>query len=1064
MTLTLRAIADLKDLYRGLDRAAAKIRAFQRQTKFVYQTFAMLNQQLMFATAGVVGFGAVLAGQSIKHAAFFEDAEEAFEVIIGDTVRAKALLEDLVDFAATTPFELPEVMVAGRTLLALGVAVDEVVNKLTILGEASTLLGKPVEQLLTGWQRLRAGMFTTAVLGPTGFTREQAAAMGAEFTKAGTMITPGPEATQMFEDYLADMFGGAFEKASQRLSGKIANFNDEVIKAFMQFGVAAAPVTKVIIDRLIELIQYLGEIFKDNSVVIRQAMMPIASIFDTIIDKANEFVDALQRDPNLIKDMINHYVGLIKTLGGLIIVVTVIQAFSGLAIIIATVILAINKMRGVIIALKATILAIKVAIVTNNITWATFSAGLIAILPVILGVAAALAVLTAIIILTTQRQKILQNRVVKARNIYQDARVTLDEYSDAQRKAQLAGTKFATKTTWTTEEIKKLRDEVVELVKVNPQLTAELGYSIDAADDLYTSTGDAITGLNALQDVVNTFSTVSMVQQINQAVTALYNQYDAAITAATPFLDEDEIKKLFGDYQAQWGGIGGVLGDITALQIGAWHTLFRSIGDLGLSIGDIFTGSISAELDTILDEMKIEYGNLSDRIVEIMEPAGPSKKDAPIVPSREDGEDGLPADAKLMEQFLQLILDADIALRSVQDRLSRGLITDAEAEQEALRIQDRRLKRGIKMWSEMTTLNGEYAKGISSQLDMWTNAYLLQERVHALEERRISSTMDIIAHKERMAQLGADELTSLQISLTAIGKRIRVLQEEEGQLQAILALERERQIIQQQMLLVYHNQLIEDQLTLLQHRQRLETISLGSDATHREQLKLQVTHLREQLVLLTHFKTLYESLAKITGNQNYADIAKGMGDQIEAVELDLEIAEAESDQAWDDYTESLAEKTKEFYRTWRQALLGGIQDLIAGAVSGDLAQAWSGFVNTMGSFIQDAIQAQVMAGALTGPQGMILGGLAAGALSLLGGMLSKDKKVVDKEINDVFVVNWPTWMKEPWNLPGSFALSGRGLVVNVNMAGWGMGPSGERGAQQTARHVANAINRGVNMG
>ena len=93
----------------------------------------LLNPLTMAGTAlGALGVGAGVGGM-LKLAADAEQTAVSFEVLLGSAEKAKALVEDLTKFGAATPFEVPGLSQAAKTLLNFGVAGDQVMGSLDML-------------------------------------------------------------------------------------------------------------------------------------------------------------------------------------------------------------------------------------------------------------------------------------------------------------------------------------------------------------------------------------------------------------------------------------------------------------------------------------------------------------------------------------------------------------------------------------------------------------------------------------------------------------------------------------------------------------------------------------------------------------------------------------------------------------------------------------------------------------------------------------------------------------------------------------------------------------------
>lgn len=89
----------------------------------------------MTAAAGMVGkmgLGVAMAN---------EQAAIGFKVMLGSAEKADAFLKELADFAAKTPFELPDLRTAASRLMSTGVAAERVIPIMTALGDATSAKG-----------------------------------------------------------------------------------------------------------------------------------------------------------------------------------------------------------------------------------------------------------------------------------------------------------------------------------------------------------------------------------------------------------------------------------------------------------------------------------------------------------------------------------------------------------------------------------------------------------------------------------------------------------------------------------------------------------------------------------------------------------------------------------------------------------------------------------------------------------------------------------------------------------------------------------------------------------
>lgn len=85
-----------------------------------------------------------------------EQTNIAFKVLIGNEEQAKELLTDIQDLAAETPFEFPELAKGAKMLSAYGTEAAKIVPTLTMLGDVSSGLSVPLEQLTLAYGQVRA--------------------------------------------------------------------------------------------------------------------------------------------------------------------------------------------------------------------------------------------------------------------------------------------------------------------------------------------------------------------------------------------------------------------------------------------------------------------------------------------------------------------------------------------------------------------------------------------------------------------------------------------------------------------------------------------------------------------------------------------------------------------------------------------------------------------------------------------------------------------------------------------------------------------------------------------
>jgi len=130
---------DIKNLKRSLTIGFDAIKSSLRQTAFL----------MVGITAGL--------GIFLRQAGKFEQAEIAFETMLGSAERAATLLKDITQFARKTPFQLPDLIEASKRVLAFGFSMEEVIPTLSTLGNIAAGVGREkLPQLLLAFGQVRA--------------------------------------------------------------------------------------------------------------------------------------------------------------------------------------------------------------------------------------------------------------------------------------------------------------------------------------------------------------------------------------------------------------------------------------------------------------------------------------------------------------------------------------------------------------------------------------------------------------------------------------------------------------------------------------------------------------------------------------------------------------------------------------------------------------------------------------------------------------------------------------------------------------------------------------------
>ena len=220
---------------------------------------------------GAIGRGFVaLAGNIFESTIALETAAVQFEVLTGSAGAANAIIRDLQEFTARTPFQFEGVAKAAQRLLSFGFTTEEVKTNLQDLGDVAAASGADIGELslifgqvraagkLTG-ERLLQFQERAIPIGPA-----LAKSLGVAESSIKDLVSSGAIDFKTFEEAFQSLnesgefaFGG-IEKRSQTLQGRISTLSDNFQLFAASIGERFAPALKVGVTILTEFIQSLG--------------------------------------------------------------------------------------------------------------------------------------------------------------------------------------------------------------------------------------------------------------------------------------------------------------------------------------------------------------------------------------------------------------------------------------------------------------------------------------------------------------------------------------------------------------------------------------------------------------------------------------------------------------------------------------------------------------------------------------------------------------------------------------------------------------------------------------
>lgn len=228
---------------------SADTKDFRREMASVQSTIQRtLGKEAMGASnvaaglvAGVTAAFAGLGFMAIKSAADMEQNRIAFTTMLGSAEKAEVYLKALGDFAAKTPFNLPDVLQGSRRLLAMGFSAEQTIPILTAVGDAASGLGIGAEginriTLALGQMQAKGKVsaeemkqLSEAGIGAWGYLAD---AMGKSQAEVMKMAEQGQinsaTALQTIISGMANQFPNMMEAQSQTIIGLMSTIEDNV--------------------------------------------------------------------------------------------------------------------------------------------------------------------------------------------------------------------------------------------------------------------------------------------------------------------------------------------------------------------------------------------------------------------------------------------------------------------------------------------------------------------------------------------------------------------------------------------------------------------------------------------------------------------------------------------------------------------------------------------------------------------------------------------------------------------------------------------------------------------
>lgn len=283
--------------FRGVqDGVSQTARVVEQQGQSIENVFNRIKSVASVAFAGFTAKEIISTLGTVRGE--FQQFEIAFETMLGSGQKAKGMISDLANLAATTPFDMKGVVNGAKQLLAYGFAANEITDTMRRLGDVSAGLGLNLQDLtwLYGTTMVQGRLFTRDLMQFTGrgipLTEELAKQFGVTKDKVSELVTAGkvgfPEVKKAIESLTNEggKFGGLMEKQSHSITGQVSNIKDTIEMAINDLGTQteglmndALDITSTVIDHWKEI----GEVIlaAASAIGLYKAMAVSVAAFDT---------------------------------------------------------------------------------------------------------------------------------------------------------------------------------------------------------------------------------------------------------------------------------------------------------------------------------------------------------------------------------------------------------------------------------------------------------------------------------------------------------------------------------------------------------------------------------------------------------------------------------------------------------------------------------------------------------------------------------------------------------------------------------------------------------------
>ena len=270
----------------GLQAAMNRAQGAAKNFMSTFSNVAAPLAALGGVTAAFAGIGT-----AISKAAEVEGLQTAFIPLLGSADEAKARIEELSRFAASTPFELTEIAKASKVLETLTRGALSTGEGLTLVGDVASATNVPFSEISATIGRLYDGLQSGRPVGEAMARLQELGAISGE-TRARleelSASGANQEAWETAEQALG-RFSGSMQLQSGTWNGLLSTLSDNISMALAQFG---EPILQTLKPTLQDLIG-AAENFAKNAAQLGQTFATITSAAISLASTLSNMIPAI---------------------------------------------------------------------------------------------------------------------------------------------------------------------------------------------------------------------------------------------------------------------------------------------------------------------------------------------------------------------------------------------------------------------------------------------------------------------------------------------------------------------------------------------------------------------------------------------------------------------------------------------------------------------------------------------------------------------------------------------------------------------------------------------------